>query len=161
MDDREWKNQEQNQEQFNEQFAELQKLWKELNTLKLQLEQVQKKGKSDFEQQLAILQEKFQNYSQKIEAWRELHFMEKKEILELKKEIKALLVQKNLWKLKTHLENSQTSPFLLNQKVSEGKKESVEKIVQIADGEDENRIAATMQKWMRKLIPDLMKKMVS
>lgn len=152
MDDREWKNQEQNQEQFNEQFAELQKLWKELNTLKLQLEQVQKKEKSDFEQQLAILQEKFQNYSQKIEAWQELHFMEKQEILELKKEIKELLVQKNLWKSKTHLENSQTSPFLLEQKVSEGKKKSAEKIVQIADGEDENPIAAMMQKWIRSLV---------
>lgn len=156
MGDMEKKNQERNQEQFNEQFAELQKLWKELNTLKLQLEQVQKnqekKEKSDFEQQLAILQEKFQNYSQKIEAWQELHFMEKQEILELKKEIKELLVQKNLWKSKTHLENSQTSPFLLNQKVSEGKKKSAEKIVQIADGEDENVIAATMQKWIRSLV---------
>ena len=150
------KNQEQNQEQFNEQFAELQKLWKELNTLKLQLEQVQKnqekKGKSDFEQQLAIIHEKFQNYYQKIEAWQKLYFMEKQEILELKKEIKELLAQKNLWKSKTHLENSQTSPFLLKQKVSEGKKKSVEKIVQIADGEDENVIAATMQKWIHSLV---------
>ena len=156
MGDMEKKNQEQNQEQFNEQFAELQKLWKELNTLKLQLEQVQKnqekKEKSDFEQQLAILQEKFQNYSQKIEAWQELHFMEKQEILELKKEIKELLVQKNLWKSKTQLKNPQTSPFLLNQKVSEGKKKSAEKIVQIAYGEDENVIAATMQKWIHSLI---------
>lgn len=155
MGDMEKKNQEQNQEQFNEQFAELQKLWKELNTLQSQLQPVkhqEAKENSDFEQQLAILQEKFQNYSQKIEAWQELHFMEKQEILELKKEIKELLVQKNLWKSKTHLENSQTSPFLLNQKVSEGKKKSAEKIVQIADGEDKNPIAATMQKWIRSLV---------
>ena len=156
MGDMEKKNQEQNQEQFNEQFENLRLIWEQLNALQSQLEQVQKnqekKEKSDFEQQLAILQEKFQNYSQKIEAWQELHFMEKQEILELKKEIKELLVQKNLWKSKTHLENSQTSPFLLNQKVSEGKKKSAEKIVQIADGEDENPIAATMQKWIRSLV---------
>lgn len=156
MGDMEKKNQEQNQEQFNEQFENLRLIWEQLNALKSQLEQVQKnqekKERSDFEQQLAILQEKFQNYSQKIEAWQELHFMEKQEILELKKEIKELLVQKNLWKSKTHLENSQTSPFLLNQKVSEGKKKSAEKIVQIADGEDENPIAATMQKWIRSLV---------
>ena len=55
-------------------------------------------------------------------------------------------------KTKTHLENSQTSPFLLNQKVSEGKKKSAEKIVQIADGEDESVIAAMMQKWIRSLV---------
>jgi len=152
MGDMEKKNQEQNQEQFNEQFENLRLIWEQLNALQSQLEQVQKKEKSDFEQQLAILQEKFQNYSQKIEAWQELHFMEKKEILELKKEIKELLVQKNLWKSKTHLENPQTSYSFLEQQVSEGKKKSAEKIVQIADGEDKNPIAATMQKWIRSLV---------
>lgn len=160
MDDREWKNQEQNQEQFNEkyqeQFEKLRVIWEQLNALQSQLEQAkksqEKKEKSDrtLEQKLLEAQEKIQNFSQNFESAQEVQLIGKKEIRELENVVK--FAEKKLWKQFSKLWNSQTSYSLVGQQVAEEKKESAEKIVQFAYGEDENFIAAMMQRWSRPLL---------
>ena len=142
----------------------------ELNAFKIQLEQEnhEKKEKSDGNREVSLnfarLENKISLLTQEVEASERGDMEISQEIADLKEKIKKLKLQQWLnvpWNSRFQPENPQTSVSFLEQQAEEGRKDAAKNIADIAQWEDENRIAATMQKRMRKLILDLMKKMVS
>ena len=155
MGDRERKN----QEQFNEQFAELPKLWKELNTLKLQLQHVkdqEEKKKSDWTYELswnfAELEEKVDLLAKQVEDLQQAD--ETQNIADLEEKIREelQLVKEKLWTQYFQLKNPQTSySFVSTEFADEWRKESSDKIPQLA-----KKASKDKSRFIRKIIAPLM-----